>query len=175
MLRRKKNVENENVTFVAGASPDGNPVVALNPVGKNEKTVIGEHIHIEGNIRGEESLLIEGSMKGNIHMPKHSVQMGATGRFEGEIHALNVSIGGRMVGKINSIEKVEITKDADFQGEIKTKTLALEDGAYFKGSIELDREPHHKTEPELKTVELDLPGWDPKPPLAPLDEPGKND
>ena len=109
---------------------------------KDEKTIIGQHILIEGNIRGEGHLLIEGSMKGNIVMDKHDFALGSKGRFEGEIQAQNVSISGQMIGNIKTQGRVEITKEADFSGEVKAKSISIGDGAYFKGTIELDKEPH---------------------------------
>ena len=110
-----------------------------------EKTVIGENISIEGNIRGDEHLIIEGSMKGNIAMEKHNFAVGSKGRVEGEINAQSVRISGQMIGNIKTKGKVEITKEADFMGDIRAKSISVEDGAYFKGSIELDKEPHRKT------------------------------
>jgi cytoskeletal protein CcmA (bactofilin family) len=110
-----------------------------------EKTVIGENISIEGNIRGDEHLVIEGSMKGNVEMEKHNFAVGSKGRVEGEIHAQSVSVSGQMIGNINTQGRVEITKEADFMGDIRAKSISVEDGAYFKGSIELIREPHRKT------------------------------
>lgn len=108
---------------------------------KEEKTIIGNHISIEGNIRGEENLVIKGSMKGNIEMENHTFEVGSNGRFEGEIHAQNVKISGKMVGNIKTPGKVEITKEANFVGEIKARTISVVEGAYIKGAIELDREP----------------------------------
>ncbi len=110
-----------------------------------EKTVIGEKISIEGNIHGDEHLIIEGSMKGNIEMDKHNFAIGSKGRVEGEINAQSVRISGQMIGNIKTKGKVEITKEADFMGDIRAKSISVEDGAYFKGSIELEREPHRKT------------------------------
>ena len=110
-----------------------------------EKTIIGRHITIEGQIRGEEHLVIEGSMKGNVQMEKHNFTVGANGRFDGEVRAQNVSISGQLKGTINAVGKVEVTREADFYGDIKAKSISVEDGAYFKGSIELDREPHRKS------------------------------
>jgi len=110
-----------------------------------ETTIIGENISIEGNIRGAEHLVIEGSMKGNIQMEKHDFTVGLKGRIEGEINAQNVKVSGQMIGNIKTQGKVEITKEADFMGEIRAKSISVEDGAYFKGSIELDKEPHRKT------------------------------
>ncbi len=110
-----------------------------------ENTIIGENISIEGSIRGDEHLVIEGSMKGNIALEKHNFTVGSKGRVEGEIHAQNVKVSGQMIGNIKTQGKVEITKEADFMGDIRAKSISVEDGAYFKGSIELDQEPHRKT------------------------------
>ena len=112
---------------------------------RDEKTIIGEHISIEGSIRGEEDLEIEGSMKGNIELEKHNFRVGPNGQVEGEITARNVSVSGEFKGNIKSLEKVEITREADFYGEIKAKSISVEDGAYIKGVIELDREPNRKS------------------------------
>jgi cytoskeletal protein CcmA (bactofilin family) len=110
-----------------------------------ETTIIGENISIEGHIRGTEHLVIEGSMKGNIEMEKNDFTVGSKGRIEGEINAQNVKVSGQMIGNIKTHGKVEITKEADFMGDIKAKSISVEDGAYFKGSIELEKEPHRKT------------------------------
>jgi cytoskeletal protein CcmA (bactofilin family) len=111
---------------------------------RDQKTIIGEHISIEGSIRGEEDLQIEGSMKGNIELEKHNFKVGSSGQMDGEISARNVSVSGEFKGNIKSHEKVELTREADFYGEIKAKSISVEDGAYIKGVIELDREPNRK-------------------------------
>jgi cytoskeletal protein CcmA (bactofilin family) len=115
------------------------------PQSSEEKTTIGQHISIEGQIRGEEHLIIEGSMKGNVQMEKHNFTVGANGQMDGEVRAQNVSISGQLKGTINAMGKVEVTKEADFYGDIRAKSISVEDGAYFKGSIELSREPHRKS------------------------------
>jgi len=56
-----------------------------------------------------------------------------------------VSVSGEFKGNIKSHEKVEVTREADFYGEIKAKSISVEDGAYIKGVIELDREPNRKS------------------------------
>jgi len=119
---------------------------------KGEKTIIGEKIIVEGSIRGTENLIIEGSMKGTVEMEKHNFAVGSKGRVEGEIRAHNVAISGLLHGKVKALGKVEITRDADFYGEIKANSISIEDGAFFKGKIELDREPHIKMDPAGKQV-----------------------
>ncbi|HBF43813.1 MAG TPA: hypothetical protein DDW42_09365 [Desulfobacteraceae bacterium] len=115
-----------------------------------EKTIIGENISIMGDVQGEEDLLIEGSVKGKINLEKHHLTVGSKGQVEAEIQAENVTISGRLVGNINAMGKVEIMKEADFNGEIKAKRISVEDGAYLKAVIELERGPQKKTEPAIR-------------------------
>ena len=89
--------------------------------------------------------MIEGELKGNVQLEKHNFTVGTSGRIDGEIRAQSVSISGQLKGSINAFGKVEVTKEADFCGDIKAKSIAVEEGAYFKGSIELTREPHRKS------------------------------
>jgi cytoskeletal protein CcmA (bactofilin family) len=153
MLGKPKKPENDT-PFTAGKiieeekpapAPAFPPPPRPTPQSSEEKTTIGQHISIEGQLRGEEHLVIEGSMKGNVQMEKHNFTVGANGRVDGEVHAQNVSISGQLKGTINAMGKVEVSKEADFYGDIKAKSISVEDGAYFKGSIELSREPHRKS------------------------------
>lgn len=112
---------------------------ASRPAAKSTRTVIGENITIKGDIRGSEDLVIDGSMKGNIELEKNQLTVGPKGRVEAEIYADNVTISGHLTGNIKSRGKVVITREADFCGEIKAGSLSVEDGAYLKAVIELER------------------------------------
>jgi cytoskeletal protein CcmA (bactofilin family) len=103
-------------------------------------TLIGEHISIEGTIRADEDIVIDGSMKGTIEVKTHQLTVGPKGKVEADVTAESVVISGRMTGNIIARSKVLITKNADFSGQIKAKRIAVEDGAYIKASIELERE-----------------------------------
>jgi cytoskeletal protein CcmA (bactofilin family) len=152
MLKRTKKDENSTPNSVGDTLEEKPTPSSLGPtVGQErysgeETTIIGERITIEGSIRGEENLVIEGAMKGTIEMGKHDFSIGPNGRVDGEIHAQNVSIDGLFKGTIKALGKVAVTKKADFNGEIKAKSFSVEDGAYFKGVVELDREAHKKSE-----------------------------
>jgi cytoskeletal protein CcmA (bactofilin family) len=97
-------------------------------------------------------MVIDGSVKGNIEMETHNFALGPDGRVEGEIHARNISISGKMKGNIKTPGKIEITEQADFQGDILAKSIAVENGAFFKGSVELITEPLQKTFSTEKTT-----------------------
>ena len=145
MLGKRKNADSGK-SVSADRSVEGKSSTFLSKsTAGEEKTIIGEHISIEGSIRGEENLEIEGSIKGNIELGKHYLRVGPNGQVEGEINARNVSVSGEFKGSIKSHEKVEITREADFYGELKAKSISIEDGAYIKGVIELDREPNRKS------------------------------
>jgi cytoskeletal protein CcmA (bactofilin family) len=117
---------------------------AVSPVSREEKTIIGEHISIKGGIEGKEDLVINGSVEGTIKLGGCHLTVGQVGQVEGEIQADNVTISGRLSGNIKALDKVEITKEADFNGEVKAKRISVEDGAYLKAVIELEKEPEKK-------------------------------
>ena len=148
MLKKGKKPEDETGyaydTFQEPTTPKPAPP-APSIESSSQSTTIGKNITIEGSIRGNENLVIDGSMKGNVEMAKHNFAVGSNGRVEGEINAQNVKISGQMIGNIKTQGKVKITREADFMGDIKAKGISIEDGAYFKGSIELAQEPHRKT------------------------------
>jgi cytoskeletal protein CcmA (bactofilin family) len=168
MLKRGKKTEDHNDSVYDKFTEQKTLTPVPRPETTAENTVIGENISIEGNIRGDEHLVIEGSMKGNIEMEKHNFTIGSKGRVEGKINAQSVRVSGQMIGNIKTKDKVEITKEADFMGDIRAKSISVEDGAYFKGSIELDREPHRKTALTGKstTIATSQPINEPKTPTA---------
>ena len=145
MLGKDKRMKKDDI-------PDSGPVSMV------EKTIIGEHISIEGSILGKEDLLIEGSVKGSVKLDECHLTVGTKGQVEGEIQAENVTISGRLMGNIQARGKVVITRDADFNGEIKAKHISVEDGAYLKAVIELEREPQKKAAPLGKLTELSASG-----------------
>jgi cytoskeletal protein CcmA (bactofilin family) len=123
----------------AGQPKEYAPAVQTSPA-PSQKTVIGEHISIEGDIKGREDLVIQGSVKGSVHLPECHLTIGPKGQVEAEIQAANVTISGTLAGNILAQGKVEITKEANFTGEIKAKRISVEDGAYLKATIEMEKE-----------------------------------
>ncbi|MEW5909807.1 MAG: polymer-forming cytoskeletal protein [Thermodesulfobacteriota bacterium] len=138
MLNMRKMMKQEEAPEPKSVSSQIPAVPAAEPV--DGKTVISEKISIEGDIRGQENLVIEGSMKGKIELENHQVKVGPKGRVEGQIVSENAIISGHFIGNIYAAGKVKITKEANFSGEIKAKSISVEDGAYLKAIIELERE-----------------------------------
>jgi len=144
MFKKEHKLKNDQVTFSIESEEVKKSSTDTNPAAKDGNTIIGQNISIEGSIRGEENIVIDGSMKGEIELEKHDFIVGSKGRFEGDIRAQNVNISGLVIGNVKTKGNVELTKEADFIGDIRAKNFLMEEGAYFKGSIELDREPNRK-------------------------------
>jgi cytoskeletal protein CcmA (bactofilin family) len=113
-------------------------------------TVIGENIAIEGTIRAHENMIIEGNMKGKIELAHNQITIGPSGQVEADIVAQDIVISGKMTGNVTAHGKVEITKEADFNGDIKTNRISVEDGAYIKASIEMNRDQNREAAPAKK-------------------------
>ncbi|UCE52851.1 MAG: polymer-forming cytoskeletal protein [Desulfobacterales bacterium] len=111
-----------------------------NGIKQEEKTSISSSTSIVGNIKAEENLIINGALKGIVEIGDYNFFLGPNGRLEGEVHAQNVRIRGHMKGEIKAKGKVEINKEADFSGKIKSKSISVEKGAYFDAYVDLGRE-----------------------------------
>ena len=106
---------------------------------QQEKTSISSTTSIVGNIKAEEHLIINGTVKGNVEISNHNFFLGPNGRLEGEIHGQNVKIRGYMQGEIKATGKVEITREAKFSGKIQSKSISVEKGAYFDAFVNLGK------------------------------------
>jgi cytoskeletal protein CcmA (bactofilin family) len=104
-----------------------------------EKTSISNSTSIVGDIKAEEHLIINGTIKGNIEIANYNLFLGPSGRMEGQVQAQNVRIRGYMKGEIKAKGKVEITKEADFSGKIESKSISVESGANFNASVNLNQ------------------------------------
>jgi cytoskeletal protein CcmA (bactofilin family) len=149
MLKKSKNQKTEPVV-----EPQPMPPLAPNPVPNTGKTVIGKQIFIEGGIQGGEDLVIEGEVKGRIDLDKFHLTIGPKGCVESEIRAGNVTVSGRLKGTIHAIDRVKITKEADFSGEIHAKRISVEDGAVLKAVIDVARDSGKKVESIAKSKGL---------------------
>lgn len=100
--------------------------------------MIGKTISIKGDITGEESLVIEGRVDGTISLKNNDLTVGQSGVVNANLTASVVRIDGEVKGDIVGIEKVVITKTGKVHGNIVGPRVTLEDGAKFKGSIDMD-------------------------------------
>ncbi len=98
--------------------------------------VIGRGLFIKGELHGEEDLIIEGRVEGEISLKKHLV-IESTGVILADIETENITIKGEMRGNMVATDKVEIHNNARVVGDIIAPRVVIEDGAQFKGHIEM--------------------------------------
>lgn len=108
--------------------------------GGNGGAVIGRSIHIEGDVRGEEDLFIDGHVQGTVTLKSHALTIGSQGRVQANLYAKSVRVEGRVEGDLYGAERVVITASAQVTGNVMSPRVSLEDGARFKGSIDMDPE-----------------------------------
>jgi len=111
---------------------------ASTPSNSGRAAVIGPAIHINGDISGDENLLVEGKVDGKIRLGSNHVEIGQSGRVNADINAKVIKIAGQVRGDVNGTEKVVISSSGNVHGNIVAPRMTLEDGAIFKGSIDMD-------------------------------------
>lgn len=105
----------------------------------SKKTVfIGQSIFIKGELTGNEDLTIEGKVEGNIELKDHNLIIGTNGRIDAQLFAKNITIMGEVNGNVYAEERVELTKSGKLKGNIIAPRVVIEDGARFKGSVEME-------------------------------------
>jgi len=100
--------------------------------------VIGSSIVIDGEITGDEDLVVQGTVKGRIAL-KQSLFVENSGVVEADIETQNVEISGSVTGNILASDKVELRSDGKMVGDIKAPRILIADGATFKGNVDMDR------------------------------------
>lgn len=103
-----------------------------------EAAVIGPSIHIDGDVRGEEDLLIEGEVSGTVQLKNNSLTIGPQGKVRADVYAHSIYVDGYLEGDLYGSERVHIRKSAQVRGNVTSPRVSVEDGAKFKGSIEMD-------------------------------------
>ncbi len=104
----------------------------------SDAAVIGRSIQIDGDLRGEEDLRIEGDVNGTVQLRNNTLTIGSEGKISANVYAKSVTVNGLMEGDVFGSESVSIRKNAQVRGNITAPRVSLEDGARFKGSIEMD-------------------------------------
>lgn len=99
-------------------------------------TIIGKGSVVEGNVKVQNSMRVDGRIKGQV-MASDSIVVGKEGEIEGELRVKNIIIGGRVKGKIFASGKVVLEARSVFQGELKTAKLVIDDGATFDGTCSM--------------------------------------
>ena len=114
------------------------PSVPNTPATARSAAMIGPSISIKGEVSGEQDLHIQGKVEGTINLNGNQVSVGDSGKVHADIRAKEVRIDGEVTGDISANEMVVISKSGSVRGNIVAPRVTLEDGANFKGNIDMD-------------------------------------
>jgi len=100
---------------------------------------LGASLHVKGEITGNEDLAIDGSVEGLVQLEDRKLTIGASAKVTADVVAREVVVYGNVKGNLRARDRIEIKKDGSVVGDLTTARIMIEDGAYFKGSIEIDK------------------------------------
>lgn len=124
------------------------PVKPSEPELPRGVAAIGKSVKIKGQIFSREDLYLDGEIEGTVEVPEHRLTVGPHGRLQASVKAREVVVLGTVNGNVEASEKIDIRKEARLVGDIKTGRIIIEDGAYFKGSIDIVREQPRPQAPQ---------------------------
>ena len=143
---------------MADLSKEGIPMSTMPQRGSYEpetprggSAAIGKSVIIKGQIVSREDLVVDGEVEGSVEVPEHKITIGPNGRLTAGVKAREILIFGTVHGNVEAIDKIDIRKEAKLVGDIRTGRIVIEDGAYFKGSIDIVKvEPAPQPKPQPK-------------------------
>jgi cytoskeletal protein CcmA (bactofilin family) len=103
-----------------------------------EPAMIGPSITIKGDVSGDEDLVIQGRIEGKVNLSQHNVTIGPDGRVKADVHGRTVVVEGEVEGDMLAKEQIILRQTAKVHGSIAAPRVSLEDGAVFRGGIEMD-------------------------------------
>ena len=118
-------------------STDAMRPMSTTPSGSTAR--LGASLHVKGEISGNEDLHIDGSVEGLVQLEDRKLTVGASAKLTADVVAREVVVYGSVKGNLRARDRIEIKKDGSVIGDLTTARIMIEDGAYFKGSIEIDR------------------------------------
>lgn len=109
-------------------------------------STIGSGVTVKGEIHTKEELVVDGELEGTLESSDRLI-VGASGKVRAQVKAREVTVRGNVKGNVHAVDRITIHKDANLVGDVKTAGIVIEDGAYFKGSIDILRAEPVRQEP----------------------------
>lgn len=100
---------------------------------------LGANLHMKGELTGSEDLVIEGTLEGMVQLDQGNLTIGTTAKVTADIVAADITVFGSVKGNVRATKRIKIEKDGSVTGDLTTPDILIEDGAFFKGSIEIDK------------------------------------
>jgi len=122
-----------------GSFEAARPAAAAASAAAGEQATIGKSLVIKGEVTGSESLFVDGKIEGAINLPGNRVTVGRNGQVAANITAREVVVLGKVRGNISASDRVDIRSEGSLTGDVAAARIAIEDGAYFKGGIDIKK------------------------------------
>ncbi len=105
-----------------------------------EFALIGKSVVIKGELSGSEDLYLDGHVEGSIELRDHSLTVGPNGNVKASVTAKGVVVQGKLDGSINATDRVELRQSAVVTGDLTTQRISIEEGAFLKGKVDIQKE-----------------------------------
>jgi cytoskeletal protein CcmA (bactofilin family) len=117
------------------------------PAATGEQATIGKSLMIKGEVTGSESLYIDGRIEGTINLPGNRVTVGRNGQVAANISAREIVVLGKVRGNCQASDRIDIRSEGSLTGDVIAARISIEDGAFFKGGIDIRKPGDTKGQP----------------------------
>ena len=147
-----------NPTTPSASAPANSKQLSSVPTSANAVACLSQGIRIKGEISGSEDLFIDGNVEGKVTFRNAVLTVGPNANVKADIDAREIVIRGRVEGKLDGSERVQIWHTAKVAGDIRSQRIAIEDGAEFRGKVEAGKAPSRPADnPQTKKFENSKP------------------
>ncbi|HTX42554.1 MAG TPA: polymer-forming cytoskeletal protein [Acidobacteriaceae bacterium] len=124
---------------------------AASSASTGEQATIGKSLVIKGEVTGSESLYIDGKVEGSINLAGNRVTVGRNGQVAANISAREIVVLGKVRGNVTASDRVDIRSEGSLTGDVTAQRISIEDGAFFKGGIDIRKPGASEKASEAKT------------------------
>jgi cytoskeletal protein CcmA (bactofilin family) len=128
------------------------PAPAPQNPASGEQATIGKSLVIKGEVTGSESLYIDGKVEGSINLAGNRVTVGRNGQVAANISAREIVVLGKVRGNVTASDRVDIRSEGSLTGDVTAQRISIEDGAFFKGGIDIRKPGANEKAGEAKPV-----------------------
>lgn len=140
MFNKRENEQDSSGTARNAATLPGADAGGARSAGGGKAAVIGPTISINGELKGQEDLVVEGTIEGTVELKQNTLTIGPQGTLKAQVYAHTILVDGTVDGDLYASERISIRKSARIEGNILAPRISLEDGAKFRGTIDMDAE-----------------------------------
>ena len=136
----------------AGIEPPAGPPRPVAAASSADQATIGKSLVIKGEVTGSESLYIDGRVEGSINLAGNRVTVGRNGVVSANINAREIVVLGKVRGNLTASDRVDIRSDGSLTGDVVAARISIEDGAFFKGGIDIRKAGQKPNGEEVKAA-----------------------